>query len=321
MNRIRKAVNHALLLGIALHVHAASAQSLEVESGIYWTSSRPGEALVVERQGPTLSMILYTYDSSGKPTFFIAAGPLLPNGDSEPVGWTQGYFPIQRVDARLQRVSEGPVFGSGRTYSVERPIELKTEDVGRITVDFPYTNVANVRIENDEAVPPEMQRTTGMVMERFLFGFAGIGVDVFSTTRLTPRPCWLDLSGEWIFLERSDTSSTPTRLRLQLEYTLPNAAQMMCPQSDRSPTQVVYGDSISGGKLMCASADQRSNNVGSPPKVRAGCEYVSEAGRKLFSFYTDDIGLNRIVGSKGELPLDGTGVLRRNERVLGLRIE
>lgn len=97
----KKTLAAAILLGCGL------AQAFMPQSGSWVVNSeldgKPGRGMVVDAQNGTVALQMYAYENDGRPTFFLAAGPLVSNRFSGP----------------LTRYSGGRYFGSGPRSGVE----------------------------------------------------------------------------------------------------------------------------------------------------------------------------------------------------------
>ena len=303
---------------------ALPAVAVEPESGIYWAQGRPGEGLLIERQGDQIGVVLYTFSASGEPEFYVAGGPLEEGGDTEPVGWTEGYFPLNRLTARLLRITDGPRFTSIDFFWVDSEREFETTDVGIIDISFLYGNVVDVFIRRDELpadAHPLQVRLTRSFYQRTNFGFSEFGTDVIlAGTYQNPLPCWFDLSGTWSFVGPAAAENDVWRFDFALEEVSPPSEEMTCPVQSGQAHVLVYEDPLKQATMRCVSAPS-----GDPLDGRnhiPGCEVTREGEEEaLFFFYAEDIGLKRMVGSMGPFPARDSGILRRPERVIGLRVD
>lgn len=301
------------------------APAVEPESGIYWSVGRPGEGLLIERQGDQIGIVLYTYSAAGEPEFYVAGGVLEEGGDSEPATWTEGYFPLHQLRATLFRTSDGPRFNSVDRFTLENGRELQATPVGTFRASFLYDNFVDVTIQLDElpadAHPLQRDRVT-VGYHRTNFGFAGYGTDaILSTNNPNPPPCWTDLSGTWTFVDTVTDEREVWRFDFELEEIAPPAEEMSCPIQRVSDSHVlVYKDAHRGATLRCVNAPGGDPLDGR--KHIPGCEVTQDgADEPLFYFYREDIGLKRMVGSKGPFPSAESGVLRRAERIVGIRVD
>lgn len=101
---------------IALFIFSNSANAINPKVGVWWSPSESGIGFVFDGSGQTLAMQAYTYDSSGKPMWYLVVGQLTNNG----VNWS----------GTLQKYISGQCFGC--TY---KPNQTNGND-GVISVQF-----------------------------------------------------------------------------------------------------------------------------------------------------------------------------------------
>ena len=306
-----------------LMVIASSAIAIEPESGIYWSTSRPGEGLLIERQGPNVGLVLYTYDADGEPEFYVAGGALEEGGFTEPVGWTAGYLPLHKVRATLFRTTDGPRFNSVDLFTSENGREYISTAVGVIEATFQYDNYAEVIIALDEfpvGGHPTQRQITSFGYSRTNFGFSSFGTSVFSGSTDFPVACWNDLSGLWVFVDMVSRGGEPLRFDFALEEVSPPSEEMRCAPQVGESHVLVYVDSSRDVTMRCVNSP-----TGDPDGGRRhipGCEVTRNAsGEALFYFYQQDIGLKRMVGSRGAYPSADSGILRTQDRIIGIRVD
>jgi hypothetical protein len=290
----------------------------QVESGIWWDVNRPGEALVVERQGGLVAFIIYSYTADGEPEFYTAAGALVEGGFSEPTGWSEGFLPLHQAYGPLYRSYGGPVLNSLAIYRDGDPPSHSVAQIGNLRATFNYggTLILDVSLTD----PPEGSRAiTRRYYSRFVFGYEGFGQNLIFADLQAPRPCWVDLRGRWMF---ADIASATARESWSFDFseldTSPPTDDMTCPGVNVHHT-LLYTDTTTGATMQCVN---RANGVADDGEVRyGGCEVRDASGSALFSFSFFDLSVSRLVGSRGPLPLGSTAILRTSERIIGVRID
>lgn len=302
---------------------AMQAMAVEPETGIYWALGKPGEGLLIERQGDQIGMVLYTYSADGEPEFYVAGGPLVEGGVTEPVGWTEGYFPLHSLNAPLFRTTDGPRFNSIDFFVDNNGRELKSTEVGSVVATFQYNNVIElfIRLNEFPANGHPLQRSiTSHQYFRTPFGFRELGTDTILQNNANPLPCWIDLTGTWAFVDMASEQREVWGFDFALEEVSPPIEEMTCPVSSSEAHVLVYKDSVRKATMRCVEApsgDPRDGRRHIP-----GCEVTQEGvDEPLFFFYIQDIGLKRIVASRGAFPPRGSATLRTSERVVGLRVD
>ena len=183
---------------------AMQAVAVEPETGIYWALGKPGEGLLIERQGDQIGLVLYTYSADGEPEFYVSGGPLVEGGVTEPVGWTEGYFPLHSLSAPLFRSTDGPRFNSIDFFVDDNGRELKSTEVGSIVATFQYNNAIDLFILLNEFPVnghPSQRRLTLHQYTRTPFGFSELGTNTILQRNANPLTCLTDLSGTWAFVD------------------------------------------------------------------------------------------------------------------------
>ena len=305
------------------------------ESGNWWDTTRPGEGLVLERQGNTVAMILFTYTLNGEPDFYLATAPLtisLSAGDPPPVVGSAASFFI--ADGTLFRFKNGPVLNSDRRYFEGDPPANETEPVGKINAAIrPLTNTLHVRITLDEdKVPEGSERITTRNYHKSSFGYAGFGKYVDDENTEPPqatRPCWVDLRGRWVFV---DNSNPATRDVWSFNFTeletSPAPQDMTCQDSWHSIQAdhlLLYRDPDAGATLRCVtrSNDPLYNPNFQPGDRRCVLRTGEGEGEPLLWFSVKDIGAKQIIATPGAPPSDYKlwRGWHRDGRVTGLRLD
>jgi hypothetical protein len=282
------------------------------ESGLYWSAAYPGLGYYIEHQNGVVTLIIYAYDETGDPEFYIASGPLLTNVPVESSGWGAGRLPAHGLSAPLFRVTNGR-FGTG---PLERPgvPDFASRRVGVVRVTFDFHGFALVEVELDS--PPTGQRIGGVIsINRFSFAYGGFGREL----PLQVRPCYPDLRGQWVFVDESNSARAPWRFNFTEAAPFP--AEQTCP-SPNVDYGVVFRDPTRNAELRCADRNGRADTQTGRTLIE-GCELWQD-GVAQFSIAQPDLGLRRMVGSIGELSPFVPGLrstLRKPERVLGMRMD
>ena len=154
-----------LLLALLFPPHATSQTGTPIpsdrqgipfaEAGNWWDIARPGEGLVLERQGTMAGVILFTYTASGEPDFYLATAPLasLNMGAGTPTIPIIGAARSATIlEGALIRFKNGPILNSDRRYFEGDPPASETEAVGRIRISmWPYSNALSVGEFNSDS--------------------------------------------------------------------------------------------------------------------------------------------------------------------------
>ena len=312
------------------NIHAAP----YAEPGNWWDMARPGEGLVLERQGNMVAMILFTYSASGEPDFYLATAPLTMSlsAGSPPmvIGAGARYF---HVEGTLLRFKNGPVLNSDRRYFEGDPPANETEPVGKISASIiPFTNSLWVRINLDEdKVPEGSEGYTSRFYHKSTFGYAGFGryVDDASGPLQATRPCWVDLRGRWVFVDNSDpTTRDAWSFNFTEVETSPAPEDMTCRSATHSILAdhvLIYRDPQAGATLRCVTrSDDPLHNPDIPPEQRRCVLRTGEGeGEPLLWFSVNDVGAKQIIATPGAPPdnyLLWRG-LHLDKRITGLRLD
>jgi hypothetical protein len=288
------------------------ARAVIPESGMYWNPSYPGLGYYIEHQNGVVTLIIYAYDETGDPEFYIASGQLLTNVPVEPGGWGPGRLPAHGLSAPLFRVTNGRFI----TSPLPRPgvPDFLNARVGSVRVLFDFHNAAEVEVLLD--APPAGQAVMGTAaVQRFNFALGSFGTNAISNA----RACWPDFRGQWVFVDESNSSRAPWRFNFTEAAPFP--AEQTCP-SPNVDHGVVFRDPSRNAELRCASRNGRADPQTGRTLV-PGCELWQD-GVAQFSIAQPDLGLRRMVGSVGELSTFTVGqpaTLRKPERVLGMRMD
>ena len=277
------------------------------ETGLYWNPMFPGTSTFIEHQDGTVFAVMYAYGADGEPEFYIAAGELLLGGTLEPTPWTEGLFPLNGLVAPLFRVTGGRVLNDVRPYSPE--VSYQSERIGMLQLTFAFHGSVGSIVELDNPGASQISLRED-VLVRFNFAYGAFGFSQF-----TPNgTCWPDLRGEWVVVDQSD----PARPAWRFNFTeaVPIAAQFGC---STYPNTVTFRDPSRAAELRCANRNGEPE-PGTGRRLIPGCELWLD-GEILFSVARPDVGLRRLVGSVGPLSESGSGILRRPQRVLGVRAD
>jgi hypothetical protein len=295
-----------LLIGVLVSAccEAQVVQGIYPESGYYWNSRRDGEGVFLEVQGNKAALMLFTYDADGNGMFLLASGDFEQAPEVEQ--YAAGYYPVRMLRGVLYRTWDGPTLNS---YA--RP--MRAEPIGQLVAEFGVGFSFTVHITLDE-VPLGAIRTARYIFSRLNFGYEQYGVG-----ELRPaEPCWIDLRGEWVFVDQTDPTRPPWRFNFTTLTIQPDPEDMLCPSDQQH--FLIYRDVERGAELRCVKANRPNQPDPIDGRSRYGCELRLEPGGPVqFAFSFMDIGVDRITGSLGSPT--GFGVLRSQERVVGLRVQ
>ena len=304
------------------------------ESGNWWDTARPGEGLMLERQGNTVAMILFTYTASGEPDFYLASAQLKVSpfaGDPPPMAGAAALVFI--AQGELYRFSNGPVFNSDRNYFEGDPSAYETEPIGIMNAAIsPNADTLRVRILLDEdKVPEGSKRSTSRTYKKSAFGYAGFGRYAHDSSRphQASRTCWTDLRGRWVFVD----NSTPTaRDAWSFNFTeleaSPAPQDMLCRGDGDNwfllaDHTLLYRDTETGATLRCIT---KSVIPGEDPNYQPEnhrCTLRTDDGEALLWFSVQDAGVKQIIANPGTPPEShmfwrGSS---SSERITGLRLD
>jgi hypothetical protein len=291
-----------VLIGLMISAccHAEDVQGIFPESGYYSNSNRNGEGAFVEVQGNKAAIMIFTYDADGNGMFLLASGDFEQAPQTEQRG--EGFYPARMLRGTLYRTWDGPTINS-----FSRP--MRAEPIGRLSALFGYGHDFEAYITLDP-VPQGAISTARYFFNRINFGHEQYGTDAFRPA----DPCWIDLRGEWVFVDQTDPMRPPWRFHFTTLTIQPDPDDMLCPGTQQH--FLVYRDVERGAELRCVKVNPDPIDG----KNRWGCELRLEPGGPVqFAFSIRDIGINRVTGSLGSPA--GFGVLRTQERVVGLRVQ
>jgi hypothetical protein len=280
---------------------------------MYWNPEYPGLGYYIEHQNGVVTLIIYAYDETGDPEFYIASGQLLTNVPVEPGGWGPGRLPAHGLSAPLFRVTNGRFLTGPYAHSETIP-DFVSARLGLVRVLFDFQGTATIEVMLDS--PPAGQRDSGrVVVSRFGFGFGAFGSNLI----VKNLSCWPDFRGQWVFVDESNPARAPWRFNFTEAAPFP--AEQTCP-SPNVDNGVVFRDPSRNAELRCANRNGRADPQTGRTLV-PGCQLWQD-GVAQFSIAQPDLGLRRMVGSVGELSTFTVGqpaTLRKPERVLGMRMD
>lgn len=279
----------------------ASAHAVRPESGLYWQPITNGTGYSIEIQGDVATLIIYTFDNGGQPVFYFGSGPIQDGGTVEQVAYIEGYLPTNSLGGELYRLVDGLPFGH---FSLTPPGFPQNSAVGSFLLTFGYYGSPFLEV----FLPTESGGVarSSTVLKRYNFGYPGFG-----TNQYTGQPCFVDMRGEWVVVDESDPLRAPWRFNFT-EVSGESVNPFTCP----GDLDITFRDPVRQAVLHC----ERTNRP--PPGVTLkydGCELTQDA-QIVFNINRADLGLERFVGSLGELPLEGSEILRRPQRVIGIRV-
>lgn len=261
------------------------------ESGIYWRPDEPGRAYYIDYQRGTVFFVAYAYED-GEPVFYAGSGSVSEGAGEvpvlgEPLFSVLGYNPWNFVTVELYRTTGGACLTClTRTVTPQR--------VGTATLYFDRVGlvVGYFLLDTGQA--------RQFVIQRFNFAYP----DVIET-RLR------DITGDWIFADASDPSSTPLRFNFTLrEESVPNITQ-----STPRPWELRLIDATRNARWVCIG-DRPGLDPGKKPDA---CELRVNGEAVLWARF-DDIGLNRILAGRGPIQTQGER-FRGLGDIVGMRVQ
>lgn len=329
---LKKTPWFGLTLGLFLAISpfsSALAQSwFFAEPGNWWDTARPGEGLVLERQGNVVGLILFTYTASGEPEFYIATGEISssPSINVPPIIGAG----TSSVDGTLYRFKNGPVFNSDRSYFAGDPPANEAEPVGTLRASIsPFSNVLRVRIHLDEdKVPEGAEQTSDRRYRKSTFGYGGFGrYDDSSAPLQASRACWVDLRGRWVFVDRSTAvARNAWSFNFTEVETSPAPGNMSCPEIStyiRMDHVLTYRDPQAGATLRCVTKDLLPTDPAYQPEFWR-CVLRTNGDEALLWFSVHDAGAKEISATLGEPPdayYVWRGIWEYYRPVSGLRVD
>lgn len=278
-------------------------KALAPQTGIYWNPEHPGVAMYVENQNGTVFAVLYGYSNDdSEPEFYVASGPLLPSVDADFLP-RDGLYPIQGFGSPIYRVPSGPCLAC-----VFTPIPA-AEHVGSLQISFP--NRASLRAKiffSDGRVWPTPEDQIGEFMRRFDFA-----VSVTPTAPPSVKTYFIDMRGEWVFVDQSD----PVRVPWRFHFTTREEGVDLSDFPLRA--SVAFRDVTRNAVLYCFSPEVTGLTTAERQALpNIGCE-VRQNGAALF-WSENEIVTDEFFGSIGAMPPRSAGIFRGSQRVVGRRI-
>jgi hypothetical protein len=281
------------------------------ENGLYWAPGRPAQLYAIEHQEDRVVLVVMSYDEAGRAEWFTASGPLTPG---MLIG-TPGHDVADAayLNAPLYRLSGGPPLDFRQQLPSFVPFFTATS-IGTVTLEF----YGHGKVWLDLRYNEQLVRS---VLTRFNFGYGGFGRDEF----LPHVACWPDLSGEWVFVDRSELARparryrfSPPQVRAWNQQLVPTN-NMRCGFGDQTH-DIEYRDQSGGAMLRCRQTREDSGSIGIDP-MTFGCQLI-EAGQVVYSFdglYTQ---LDRIRAWHGTLSENSERVLNDPEGppITGFRV-
>jgi hypothetical protein len=276
------------------------AQGVMPDSGHYWVPSEPGRGYLIERQGNKVGFLAFGYDKDGgDPEWLTAAGNLrsdgIPPADPPPFA---GYFPVNWIEAPLYRVQGGACIGC-----FHQP-PSRTDEIGTVEIYFDYLRLPTILFRFFSPVNLPFDRVPFNVVP-FNFGHTQFGNAVDG--RLAAG--FVDLRGDWLFVEDSEAAETVGRFHFTSYLLSPTAGDDSYTLTFSAPGQ--------NAEMRCHEGVRAPGHSVAPFD---GCELLVN-GIVVLSANELDIGINRILASRGPLAPRDVGPLRHPQRVLGFRLD
>ena len=231
------------------------------ENGLYWAPGRPAQLYAIEHQEDRVVLVVMSYDEAGRAEWFTASGPLTPG---MLIG-TPGHDVADAayLNAPLYRLSGGPPLDFRQQLPSFVPFFTATS-IGTVTLEF----YGHGKVWLDLRYNEQLVRS---VLTRFNFGYGGFGRDEF----LPHVACWPDLSGEWVFVDRSELARparryrfSPPQVRAWNQQLVPTN-NMRCGFGDQTH-DIEYRDQSGGATLRCRQTREDSGSIGIDP-MTFGC--------------------------------------------------
>lgn len=282
---------------------SSTAECVIPESGHYWVPSEPGRGYLIEHQNGKVGFLAFAYDSSGRPEWYIASGDLREDaaeipGSDPPLN--AGYYPLHWMRATLFRVEGGPCLGCDFD-AIDR-----TQPIGSVEIYFPFTKLPVLFFTFPNASLP-FDRVPFSVT-RFGFGYGRFGSD--DPTRLASGIP--DMRGQWVFRSASPGSTLLSFRFGPGEYTRESL--------DGLDYRVTFRDSTVGAELRCKEGTVGIAAGATNSAPQDGCE-LFVANVLQFSMLDVDMGVERVLASRGPLTARVGGTFRHPERIVGIRFD
>ena len=293
-------------LGLISTAQAQVRPQFMPETGVYSDPMRTGEGAFIEVQGNTMALAFFTHTPDGDSTFYTGAGPLFLSNVAD--ASQNGFLPVTRATADLYKTAGGPVLGALLTNPAQ-PGYTVTK-VGRVTVEFGYLNSVVFYLEHDTSVIPSPVAPpySTFYMQRLTYGLATHGTDL-----ITRYWCWPDFVGEWVFVDRADSSRTPLRLNFT-ERTITPDAPLTCP-AEGTQQILSFRDPQRNAEMRCVYAvPDPLDGVN-----KSACELRLDGNPQPEIWISrSDMTATRVIGSRGAYR---PGYARTTETVVGIRIQ
>ncbi len=227
-----------------------------------------------------------------------------------------GHYPLRALWADLYQTRNGPLFNPPSASGVRQVESIK---VGQLRATFADIRTFVVSITLDEPLPDGTVPWRDFILSRMNFGFGQIGQVLPTDVNNYLSYCWTDLRGEWVFVDQSDPSRPPWRFNFTELESSPSLEEMECRRAPGFPPQtLVFTDLEQGATMYCVYAPHGNPDPGE--RLRDTCELSLEGAEiPLLWFHWPDAGVKRISASLGGYP--DPGILRSEERVVGMRVE
>lgn len=176
---------------------------------------------------------------------------------------------------------------------------VQAREIGDVELEFVHAGVIELTIERDDTLqiiaPDDVSLTVeqSQLLFRFNFGYDSYG-QISPTSGVE---CSQNRAGEWVVVDESDPALPPWRFHFVL-------TSPVVPGCDRALPPIEYVDVARAARMVCS----RDNDCA-----------VTQQGQPLFFFHHLDVGLTRMVGSRGARP--GGATVRTQHTVLATRID
>lgn len=289
---------HRWVLGALLALAASNAAMAVVpESGMYYNPNFQGLGYYIEVQGTTLVMISFAYDKeSGGPLFYYAAGQIEKGEPASPTGSFSGSgqylheYPYV-FDAPLYGFETGPCitcfvpdWNTAEHAFEAGHVHLRMSDLNRIVATFSLSDGS------------ESQTTI------WRQGFGRQGYDLGRDDgRQLPS-----MLGRWVFVDHSQPDGQVWRFNFT-EADGPRVVDGGVFHGRSVDYEVRFVDPDADAVMTC---------------VRYGCE-VAKAGESLFLVKFWDIGMDSLLGYKGDVLYSDDGsssAYRGGDLVIGRHV-
>lgn len=282
----------------------------------------------IEIQGTTARLTIIAFNSvTGNPEMYVMQSelidtPMYPGDAPHAPVFTDGYHPIHAFIGDLYRITNGACLRCFMELGHDREL------VGRAGVWFDHLSLAWLQFSFHEGMvePGSQSDITGLIRRNF--GHRQLVIEDNSPGSLfTHDFIQHDLRGDWVFVDQAPDGPYRepvmrfnfTEVDIDPEPETGERNLIMLPTGTQEYT-ITYRDVARQAEFRCTP---NSRVLGAKAD---GCE-LHQHGRVLFSARGDDLGIDRIHGFRGDLPLIVTDILgiadpwRRPETVIGVRIQ